>query len=139
MRRCEQLGVCQSLPAPWTCAGCTMPGLRVVVRTAKEWGLPHAVPPVLRTPSGQHAPEQARRPGNDGSDQAGHSALVAYVWPGRREGVRPPDAGETPLSTDEVSLSYRGKVWLAGLAFCLLFWWAVIWSVIKLARWAGVF
>lgn len=35
-------------------------------------------------------------------------------------------------------MSFRGKVWLALLAFCIGFWWFVIWSVLQLAKWAGV-
>lgn len=35
-------------------------------------------------------------------------------------------------------LTYLGRVWLAILIGCVVFWWFVIASVIRLAKWAGV-
>ncbi len=80
-----------------------MPGVRVIETTAAWWALPDAVPGVLCTPGGQHLPESAGSGGNDGRGQAEHRPLCSYVWPGRRDGARAPDVGETPLSEQEIA------------------------------------
>lgn len=79
-----------------------MSSLRVIETTAAQWGVSPQLPRVLRAPCGQHVPESECSGGHDGRGQAEHRPLCHYVWPGRRDGARAPDTGETPLSPDEV-------------------------------------
>ena len=101
MRDCRDLGICQDRPI--RCIGCPMQRVRIIETSAAQWGIPDAVPGVLRAPGGQHVPEPAsgRRDG-DGRETE-HRPLCTYVWPGRRDGIRAPAAGETPLSSAEVN------------------------------------
>lgn len=80
----------------------SMCSLRTVNTASAERVIQHAVPLLLCSPSGQHAPQSWCGSGHDGRDQAAHRPVAVYVWPGRREGVRAPTIGETPLSDLEV-------------------------------------
>jgi hypothetical protein len=63
-------------------------------------------------------PEQAGSEGADVVNPPIHRPLTQYVWPGRREGVRCPDAHETPLSEAEIEFGTKRGLFadLAGLA-----------------------
>lgn len=76
--------------------------LRASYAVSPERVIQHAVPVLLCSPSGQRAPQSRCRSGHDDGDQAAHRPVAVYVWPGRREGVRAPSLGETPLSDLEV-------------------------------------
>ncbi len=94
MRACNDLAVCQSRG---NCAGC-VPGVRLIKKTANEWGLQPYVRELLRAAGAQRLPEQTTC-----SRHAGHDrAFPQSTWPGASLGVRAPGFGETPLSADEV-------------------------------------
>lgn len=80
-----------------------MPSVRIIQTTATQWGVPPGLSGVLRAPGGQHVPESAGGGGHDCRGQAEHRPLCTYVWPGRRDGARAPDSGETPLSEQEIA------------------------------------
>ena len=80
-----------------------MQTMRIIETTAKQWNVFVQMRGVLRAAGGQHVPESAGGGGHDGRSQAEHRPLCPYVWPGRRDGARAPDAGETPLSEQEIA------------------------------------
>jgi hypothetical protein len=90
----KTLGVCQSKPVRCV-PGC---GSEPTERPVSD-----AVPAVLRAPGSVCAPEQGPGWGDAGSDSTGRGKS----WPGRDIGVRCPDAGETPLSLDEVQAGVK--------------------------------
>ncbi len=95
MRECRQLGVCQFR----NCNDCAVSGMRVVQKSAAQWGLSVSVPGVLHTSGDDGASRQA--PGV--SIARSHRALSAESWPGASAGVRRPSSWETPLSLAEVA------------------------------------
>lgn len=83
-----------------------MQSLRVIERTAQEWGVQLPLPRLLRAPGPERLPRQAPRR----RDARGNPAVSWEPWPGARAGVRKPDPGETPLSLDEVRIARKLKL-----------------------------
>jgi hypothetical protein len=63
-----------------------------------EWAVFHDMSRMLRLAGFVSAPEQAAC----GINAFGYRTAYRESWPGQRVGVRPPEAGETPLSAAEV-------------------------------------
>lgn len=80
-----------------------MPSMRIVQATASLWGLPNAVPGVLRTSGVERTPEQTTRQ----RDARSYRALTGEPWPGASVGVRAPWTGETPLNGAEIVQGLR--------------------------------
>ncbi len=80
-----------------------MHSLRVIQKTACEWGVQHALPRLLRAPCAERTSEQGPGVSNVGS----HSAGAWQSWPGKDIGIREPAPGETPLSDAEVAVAVK--------------------------------
>ena len=96
MRDCHDLGICQDRPI--RCIGCPMQRMRIVEKTAAQWGVPVPVLGVLHPAGGLDASEQA----SGSRDAGGDRQIPGCPWPGRDLGVRPPMPGETALGWAEV-------------------------------------
>lgn len=80
-----------------------MPCMRIVQAKASLWGLPDALPGVLRQAGAERAPQQEA-----GSRHARcYRSGAAEPWPGASVGVRAPWPGETPLNGAEIVQGLR--------------------------------
>lgn len=75
-----------------------MSGLRVIQKTAEQWGVSPALHGVLRSSCPLNASHEAAGGRDAGCDRA----FPGFTWPGQDFGARQPGTGETPLSPDEV-------------------------------------
>lgn len=101
MRDCHNLGICQDRPI--RCIGCPLQRMRIVEKTAVQWGVPVPVLGVLHAPGALDASEQAGGRRDAGCDRQ----IPGRAWPGRDLGVRAPYPGETPISWAEVHHGVR--------------------------------
>lgn len=75
-----------------------MQTMRIISKTAAQWGLQPAVPTLLHPPRTERAPKQGAGCGH----ACGHCATAGSADKRGRCSIRRPDAGETPLSPTEV-------------------------------------
>lgn len=101
MRDCHDLGICQDRPI--RCIGCPLQRVRIVEKTAAQWGVPLPVLGVLHAPGSFDAPEQT----GSGRDAGGDCQIPGCAWPGHDLGVRAPLPGETALGWAEVHHGLR--------------------------------
>lgn len=80
-----------------------MQRMRIVEKTAAQWGVPVPVLGVLHAACDFDAPEQA----GGGRDVGGDRQIPGRAWPGCDLGIRPPLPGETGLSWAEVHHGLR--------------------------------
>lgn len=80
-----------------------MPIMRIIERTANQWGVPLHMPGLLHTPGNECVPGQAPGLCAVGGDRA----FPREPWPGARVGVRAPGIDETPIGYDEVAHGVR--------------------------------
>ena len=81
----------------------TMPAMRIIETTAKQWNVFVQMRGVLLQAGYQHQARQALGCIHAG----GHRALSRQPWPGAHLGIRPPGIDETPLSLDECWIAVR--------------------------------